>query len=147
MAAVIELHTGKLLPDGSDDRRDPHAPPALRLIQGGRSHSSRRMQRVYLWRRLVALVGVLAVVLVLFQVIRLAAMPLESGSSVPAPRPDALHQVQPGDTLWALASAVDPSADPRAVIHEIQDLNAGNSALSDDGQLRVGQTLRLPIGN
>jgi nucleoid-associated protein YgaU len=48
--------------------------------------------------------------------------------------------VQPGDTLWGIASAVDPAADPRALIAEIREANG----LTQSG-LVPGQVLRIPI--
>lgn len=47
--------------------------------------------------------------------------------------------VQPGDTLWGIASAVDPGADPRAIIAEIRDTNG----LTQSG-LVPGQVLQVP---
>jgi nucleoid-associated protein YgaU len=47
--------------------------------------------------------------------------------------------VQPGDTLWSIASAVDGGGDVRAVIDEIQALNGLRGAA-----LVPGQTLVLP---
>lgn len=49
--------------------------------------------------------------------------------------------VQPGDTLWGIASQVDPGADPRALIAEIRDLNG----LAQSG-LVPGQVLTVPAG-
>ena len=47
--------------------------------------------------------------------------------------------VQPGDTLWGIASAVDPGADPRALIAEIRQANG----LTQSG-LIPGQVLQVP---
>jgi nucleoid-associated protein YgaU len=47
--------------------------------------------------------------------------------------------VQSGDTLWGIASAVDPGADPRALIAEIRELNG----LAQSG-LTPGQVLQVP---
>lgn len=47
--------------------------------------------------------------------------------------------VQPGQSLWDVAESVDPSADPRAVILEIQQLNGLSSA-----DVSVGQQLVVP---
>lgn len=47
--------------------------------------------------------------------------------------------VMPGDTLWALAEEVAPTADPRVVISEIRSLNALSG-----GSLQVGQQLAIP---
>lgn len=49
--------------------------------------------------------------------------------------------VQPGDTLWGIASEVDPGADPRALIAEIRELNS----LAQSG-LVPGQVLLVPAG-
>jgi len=47
--------------------------------------------------------------------------------------------VAPGDTLWGIASQIDPGADPRALIAEIRELNA----LAQSGLL-PGQQLQVP---
>ncbi len=47
--------------------------------------------------------------------------------------------VQPGQTLWSIASAAEPSADPWAVIQQIVDTNAlGRDTVS------AGQVLWVP---
>jgi nucleoid-associated protein YgaU len=48
-------------------------------------------------------------------------------------------RVQPGESLWTLAGAYDPNADPRQVIQEILQLNS----MSTD-QLQPGQVLWMP---
>lgn len=50
--------------------------------------------------------------------------------------------VQPGQTLWDIAAASGVDADTRAVVAEIQQLNA----LADAGDLQVGQSLAVPTG-
>lgn len=47
--------------------------------------------------------------------------------------------VQPGQSLWDVASTVDPAADPRAVILEIEQLNGLTSA-----DVAAGQQLIVP---
>ncbi|WP_170182340.1 LysM peptidoglycan-binding domain-containing protein [Blastococcus colisei] len=47
--------------------------------------------------------------------------------------------VQPGDTLWSIASSLDGSGDVRALVDEIQTLNHLQGA-----DLVPGQTLLLP---
>jgi nucleoid-associated protein YgaU len=47
--------------------------------------------------------------------------------------------VQPGDTLWSIASPVAADGDVRAVVAEIRQLNDLSSA-----DLVPGQTLQLP---
>jgi len=49
--------------------------------------------------------------------------------------------VAPGDSLWSVAEASDPGADPRLVIERIRQLNA----LTGD-QLRPGEVLWVPRG-
>ena len=49
--------------------------------------------------------------------------------------------VQPGQTLWSIATQADPAADPRIIIGEIVDLNS----LRGTG-VRVGQVLLVPKG-
>ena len=49
--------------------------------------------------------------------------------------------VQPGQTLWDIAADSGLGGDPRDVVSRIQDLNA----LSDPGDLQVGQTLAVPL--
>jgi hypothetical protein len=43
--------------------------------------------------------------------------------------------VQPGQTLWSIASAAEPTADPRAVVQEIMTANAMTSTTISAGQL------------
>ena len=49
--------------------------------------------------------------------------------------------VLPGQSLWALAEAYDPDADPRLVIQEIQQMNS----MSGD-QVKAGTVLWVPRG-
>ena len=55
--------------------------------------------------------------------------------------------VQSGDSLWTLAERVSPQEDPRDVVDQILELNAGIDGFSSDAPLRVGQTLRLPASS
>ncbi|MBA2443728.1 MAG: LysM peptidoglycan-binding domain-containing protein [Nocardioidaceae bacterium] len=48
--------------------------------------------------------------------------------------------VEPGQTLWDIATDAAPDRDPREVVADIVDLNA----LSDAGSVRAGQSLFLP---
>jgi hypothetical protein len=146
MAAVIELRTGQALADEQLRSHRPAAPaPQLRVIHGGRSPVARQMRRTFLIRRLfVAVVAVLAVWM-LAQVVGAAFAPLGSSTATPSPL-GSVHVVEQGDTLWGLAAAVDPQADPRDVVDDIIDLNQGSAAVSADGGLRAGEELRLPAG-
>ena len=51
--------------------------------------------------------------------------------------------VQPSETLWQIASDLDPSADPRELIDRILDLNS----LSNSEQIHAGQALIVPVIN
>ncbi|WP_433473428.1 LysM peptidoglycan-binding domain-containing protein [Spirillospora sp. CA-142024] len=57
-------------------------------------------------------------------------------------RPGRTVVVEPGDTLWGIASATDPGTDPRLVVQRIIDLNG----LGGDPTVQPGQELRLPTG-
>lgn len=48
--------------------------------------------------------------------------------------------VHQGESLWGIAEAIDPEADPRVVIDEIMRLNG-----LDDAVLEPGQRLALPV--
>jgi len=52
-----------------------------------------------------------------------------------------MHQivVRPGQTLWSIASAAEPSADTRVVVQEIMTANALTS-----GDINAGQLLWVP---
>ena len=43
--------------------------------------------------------------------------------------------VQPGQTLWSIASTAEPSADPRIVVQEIMTANALTGPAVEAGQL------------
>ena len=50
-------------------------------------------------------------------------------------------EVGPGQSLWSLAEAYDPDADPRLVIQQIQQMNS----MTGD-QLQPGEALWVPRG-
>ncbi|NDU76532.1 LysM peptidoglycan-binding domain-containing protein [Actinomadura sp. DSM 109109] len=55
-------------------------------------------------------------------------------------RPAETVVVDPGETLWDIASAADPGGDPRPEVQRIIDLNG----LAGDPTVHPGQELRLP---
>lgn len=57
----------------------------------------------------------------------------------PIPVASRTYVVEPGDTLWSIASMIAPGHDPRAVVLEIEHVNAGAA----EG-LVPGQTLTIP---
>ena len=42
--------------------------------------------------------------------------------------------VQPGESLWTIATQADPAGDPRSVVQEIIDINALNGTSVEPGQ-------------
>lgn len=59
----------------------------------------------------------------------------EAGEPVPTEQ----VTVQPGDTLWGIASQAVPGADPRDVIEQIRDLNRIGASL------QAGEKIQVPI--
>jgi len=57
------------------------------------------------------------------------------------PVPTRTVVVQPGDTLWVIASEVAAPGDVREMVHRIQELNA----MAGPG-LAVGQKVAVPVG-
>ena len=90
-------------------------------------------------RRLVVLAGLaffVCLALVLVQRLDTAGVP--TGTPSPTERiGHAVHVVQPGETLWDIAEAVAPDADPRVVVALLVEHNG-------DAPLQVGQRLVLP---
>ena len=69
---------------------------------------------------------------------RSAAVPLG-----PEPEPTRMVTVQPGQTLWDIASRAAPGTDLREVVEEIVRVNS----LSSAGDLQIGQRLSVPTGS
>jgi LysM repeat protein len=57
------------------------------------------------------------------------------------PVPTRTIVVEPGDTLWDIASAVAGPGETREMVHHIQELNALSSV-----SLSAGQELAVPVG-
>jgi hypothetical protein len=126
---------------------EPFARPRLRLVcdEPGRRRAAAAdlgsPLRLTRRGRLAAMLGVLLLASLLSALVFALAMGAASGrSAAPAPAGSATTlTVQPGDTLWAIASRVAPKADPRVVVQQIIDRNrlAGAS-------VQAGQVLVLP---
>lgn len=86
------------------------------------------------------LVVFLAFLLAALAVLVLALSGAATGSGERG-RPAAVKvvQVEPGDTLWGIATRAAPGEDPRDLIHEIEELNAL------DGSLPVGAEIAVPV--
>ncbi len=81
--------------------------------------------------RAVLLGGLLALVVLVSWGLALA--------TATASGPSRVVTVQPGDSLWSIAAAVDPSADPRVLVHDIKQRNG-----LVDSVVTPGQVLFLP---
>ncbi len=130
---------------------EPFARPRLRLVfdesgrRGGAPAIPARQAPLRLTRRgrVAAVLGlVLLASLVSTRVFALATGPASGRSAAAAPAGPMTGStvvVQPGDTLWAIASRVAPKADPRVTVQEIIDRNGLVGA-----SVRAGQVLVLP---
>lgn len=130
---------------------EPFARPRLRLVcdepgrRGGAPIVPAREAPLRLTRRgrVAAVLGlVLLASLVSALVFALALGPASGRSAAPAPTGAAAGStvvVQPGDTLWAIASRVAPKADPRVTVQQIIDRNGLAGA-----SVQAGQVLVLP---
>ena len=103
---------------------------------GGSAISAPRLRLTSRGRRAVAVACAGAVL------VALAVIPWRAVADQPAgtiPTGWATVTVDPGDTLWSLAQAADPGADPRPLIAEIRRVNGlGTSTL------QPGQSLAVP---
>lgn len=114
-----------------------YAAPALPDLRPGArrvNHSAQPGLRMTRRGRLVVLAVALLVVLLPGAWRAMATAQVEGPTTVAV-------EVQPGDTLWGIAAAMDPGADPRALIAEIRELNG----LTQSG-LVPGQVLVVPAG-
>jgi hypothetical protein len=131
-------------------RLEPFQPtsPALRLLPPPTRTTLRARPRVsqapvYRRRRALALAALATLVVVTVLLAGAISARLAGGghpsSAVGAPSRIASQEwvVQPGDTLWSIAVALAPDADPRATVDRLVDANGAD-------ELEVGQRLVLP---
>lgn len=133
MAAIVtEPHPSR--PDGR---------PELIVLPGGRSDTLRRRRALYRRRRLVALAGVCLIGWLAIHATSVVVPVLlepETASSSTAARlavEGDRYVAQPGDTMWSVARALDPSGDPRAIVDSLVEKNGFDS-------LQAGQVVRIP---
>lgn len=79
--------------------------------------------------RAVLLGGLLVLVVAVSWVLALA--------SATASGPSRVVTVQPGDSLWTIAAAVDPSGDPRVLVYDIKQRNGLVDSVVTPGQVLV----------
>ncbi|KTR86801.1 LysM peptidoglycan-binding domain-containing protein [Leucobacter chromiiresistens] len=111
---------------GQDSRETNDASGALRLTRRGR-----------------IVLGALATVLVAGVLALIASLAApEAMASGEGPNGEQFEYVvvQPGSSLWSLASDLDPSADPRDLITEIVQLNQ-----LDDSSVQAGEAIAVPL--
>ena len=108
-------------------------------VQPGQVRLTRRGRRVL--TGLAMLVIVISAMLIWTSVAGGAKAPSPGGSAKSAYHGMTQIVVQPGQTLWSIAAAADPSADPWTVVQQISDANALNGV-----QVETGQLLWVPRG-
>lgn len=128
---------------------EAHPRPALALVPAGvpaaaaSCRSVRLPEGVYRRRRLVVVgIAVAALTLALTGARPDRVPPGEANPwpstgevSIPAEFPG-VYVVQPGDTLWDIARALAPGADPRALVHDLAEA-AGGAALEPGQQMAI----------
>jgi len=87
--------------------------------------------------RIVVVALLIAPLLIAISLLFRSQVDASSDSSEPRPYP--VIVVQPGDTLWTIAGRVAPDRDPRAVIHQIREINGLPGA-----SIEAGQRLAVP---
>jgi LysM repeat protein len=113
--------------------------PAGFPVAGGHDRRKRRRVPTLTRRGRVFVIALVAgLLLTAFSLGRVS-----STASTTASRGDHLRHVvvQPGQSLWTIARAAVPSADPRATVQRIVDLNG-----LSDVVVQPGQQLALPSG-
>ncbi len=110
------------LAGGAGEERVPAATPRP---------AARRRVSPKVRRRRLAAAGVVAVV------VTLALLPQPRAVSAPAQlSTDATYVVQPGDTLWTIATRVDPTGDPRPLVARLY-AETGTYAIVPGERIRI----------
>ncbi|MDH4111146.1 MAG: LysM peptidoglycan-binding domain-containing protein [Actinomycetota bacterium] len=93
------------------------------------------MHRTYVRRRLTLLVAAL---IAIFGMSHHVAGAIDADPQI-VPVSSSSYVVRDGDTMWSIASSLDPGRDPRQIVHELDVLNHGVSH-----SLVPGQVLSVP---
>jgi hypothetical protein len=156
-APVARFFALEVVPD-LDPAPAPEPRPQLRVLPGGADARRVRRPAAVYRRRRIAVLAVAVAVLTLLAIAAAVASSLAASSAteavdadgappVEAPSPAAAavapeaaltgtYVVQPGDTLWHIATDLDPSGDVRALVDDLADL-------AGPGPLEAGQRLDL----
>ena len=109
--------------------------PGARAARPAVARPERLPESVYRRRRAVAATVAAALITLVLVVGRPERVPVGEANPWPStgevslsPELSGVYVVQPGDTLWDIARALAPGADPRAVVHELAG-TAGGAAL------------------
>ncbi|MEO6821237.1 MAG: LysM peptidoglycan-binding domain-containing protein [Candidatus Nanopelagicales bacterium] len=142
-ARLFNVRSAADLSASTGERRAPTAGSAMapgaaaRRTSAGQpvrlTHRGRRL------RRTVVVVLALMITLVVLSVGLGAVSSASEGSDGPTTR---TVVVQPGQTLWSLASEALPGMDPREAVSRVADLNG----LGPSSRIVTGQPLLLPLG-
>jgi len=138
MAAVIALHPHRHTAPAERPGRDR---PQLRVLEGGRSRRGIALRRMYLRRRVAAVITALVLVWLAVSAVTAAVGALTSspaGASAGAGAPAAAtHVVRSGETLWSIATGLGVSGDIRDAVDAIAEANGAEV-------LVPGQVLVIP---
>ena len=112
------------------------AKPPVLLPSTGRKPVSRAQVRL---RRTVALLVLATVALFVVFALGRASVHAAQPGAQPTTATPVVVTVQPGETLWSIATRIAPNADPRATIRSIRELNGLST-----GAVQAGQRIVLP---
>jgi hypothetical protein len=144
LAPVVPLRATPLsLLDSRSFLLDSRAASPLAAGSNVRCGSPRRARLTPRGRRLTRTVVVFVALLVAVTIAVLSHVGSDQMSAVGLRTSTSHVVVQPGQTLWAIASAALPQLDPRDAVQQVSDLNGLRA-----GQAVVpGQDLRLPAAS
>ncbi|MGB6059490.1 MAG: hypothetical protein WBF71_14625, partial [Microthrixaceae bacterium] len=129
MAAIIDIYTGSRIsspPAGSGTTVRSGA--TLRVIPGGLSPEGIRMRRIYLFRRCLVVLVLLAVIAGAGMLAKGLVAGTGSATSSLAGSSEQ-YTVHQGDTLWGVARSIAPDSDPRDVIDQIAAVNSADGVV------------------
>ena len=113
---------------------------ARRLAAGPASRAAAAPGPLRLTRRGRVVLGSLIVMVVTVAALLISLIASGGAQATNHGRPGGafhgMHQivVQPGQTLWSIASAAEPSADPRSVVEQMMSVNALSSTTISAGE-------------